>query len=374
MIKPASILGWAWAAGLLLAAFACLRPAPPPLTTAQAAAGVPITITAKPLPLNPQDPAQDRVGRLIFRGCLELSSSDPRFGGFSGLWISPEGGHLLAVSDHGWWLAVGLRHGPGGGLTGLGPARLGRLLGLDGRPLAFGKQASDAEELAPGPHGGLVVAFERNHRLWLYPPTKEVTLPHWMRATLGSGPVGAASQAHLPLLAWLAGGALSRPPRELPLPPWLRAAPANGGPEAVARLADGRLLVLCEGLVQEGWARGALGRPGDWHSLWFWVGGGPSPTSAASLPSGDVLVLGRSYSLAAGVAIRLSRVQGSAIVPNARLSGRALAELRAPLTVDNFEGLAVRRAAGGRTFIYMISDDNYSPLQRTLLMMWELTD
>jgi hypothetical protein len=41
--------------------------------------------------------------------------------------------------------------------------------------------------------------------------------------------------------------------------------------------------------------------------------------------------------------------------------------------IDNMEGLALRRGADGKTFLYMISDDNYNhAFQRTLLLMFEL--
>jgi hypothetical protein len=36
------------------------------------------------------------------------------------------------------------------------------------------------------------------------------------------------------------------------------------------------------------------------------------------------------------------------------------------------EGIAVRRGVNGEIFLYIISDDNYSPLQRTLLLMFEV--
>jgi hypothetical protein len=40
--------------------------------------------------------------------------------------------------------------------------------------------------------------------------------------------------------------------------------------------------------------------------------------------------------------------------------------------IDNMEGLAVRRGPKGETLLYILSDDNYSPLQRTLLLMFEV--
>ena len=51
--------------------------------------------------------------------------------------------------------------------------------------------------------------------------------------------------------------------------------------------------------------------------------------------------------------------------------GVELARLAPPLTVDNMEGISARQDSAGRTLIYLMSDDNYSVLQRTLLLMFE---
>jgi len=48
-----------------------------------------------------------------------------------------------------------------------------------------------------------------------------------------------------------------------------------------------------------------------------------------------------------------------------------LAEIKRPLTVDNFEGIAVRRNEKARRSLPSL-DDNYNPLQRTLLLMFAL--
>ena len=52
--------------------------------------------------------------------------------------------------------------------------------------------------------------------------------------------------------------------------------------------------------------------------------------------------------------------------------GVELARFGGSLTVDNFEGLAVRGDDLGRLLVYMISDDNFSSFQRTLLMQFLL--
>jgi hypothetical protein len=42
--------------------------------------------------------------------------------------------------------------------------------------------------------------------------------------------------------------------------------------------------------------------------------------------------------------------------------------------IDNFEGLGLHRAASGETVLTLVSDDNFSPLQRTLLMQFTLLE
>ena len=51
-----------------------------------------------------------------------------------------------------------------------------------------------------------------------------------------------------------------------------------------------------------------------------------------------------------------------------------LAEIAAPLAVDNFEGVAAVRAPDGGVRLYIVSDDNFSPRQRTLLLAFDIVD
>jgi hypothetical protein len=53
------------------------------------------------------------------------------------------------------------------------------------------------------------------------------------------------------------------------------------------------------------------------------------------------------------------------------LHGQEVVELRPPLTLDNFEGLAVHRLGDGSLRLTLVSDDNFSPLQRTLIVQFE---
>ncbi len=315
------------AAGLMLTVTAAVPPA-------SADGDAALEVEVRPLPLDAGRPEVRTVGRLGYRGGLELRSRDPRFGGFSALLMDCVRNTLVAASDQGYWLRGRLVHDHAGGLSNITDVTIAAMRGPSGRSIA-GKSLGDAEALAHGPGGGLVVAFEQVHRLWLYPP-------------------GSAT------------------PVELVPPPDLAAAPRNGGIEALTALEDGRLLAITEELKSgrgvAGWLRG----PGPgWSAFSYVTSEGFRPTGAATLPGGDVLVVERRFP---PIGARLRRVASGDLTPGAEVEGREIARLEGSLSVDNMEGVDACLAADGATRIHLISDDNFSPLQRTLLMMFELLE
>jgi len=313
-----------------------------------------ISVTATPVPLNPRDPSQAVVGRLRYLGGVQLTSPDPRFGGLSGLrWHD---GTLYAVSDLGDFFTLTLVERDGR-LMGVREARVRRLKGTDGLMLARGKDDSDSESLELHfragcrrcPPDSAIVAFERNNRLLAY-------------RLVGGLPVGAATE-----YTWSAA--------------WRQGLPNNGGVEAMAggwlvseelRTPDGRASGRLNGWVGDR-ARGPADRVMDLP-----VSDGFSPTDAdvgELRPDHPILVLQRRYTPATGAAARIvlfhpAPENGG---PRREIVGpETLAELLPPLTVDNMEGLAFRDDGG--SFVYIISDDNFSPTQRTLLLKFELVD
>ena len=302
--------------------------------------GEPIEVGSVPVVLNLEDRSQTTVGRLRYLGGLKLWSRDPRFGGLSGLTLAADGRRLIAVSDHGFWFTAELVSDPDGVPEAIVGADLAPLLGPDGAPL--GGSRRDAEAVERAPSGAYIVSFERAHRLMRY---------------------GAA------------GGLAGARPTPLETPPALGGAPANGGVEAFAVLGPGRLLVVTEDLrVGEDAVAGWLIAGARASPLAYLTRHRFKPTDFALLPSGDVLALERRYSAIAGPGARLVRIDRGSIIPGARLAGTELARLVPPLTVDNMEGLAVRTTAGGATLLYLLSDDNYNPLQATLLMVFRLEE
>ena len=66
----------------------------------------------------------------------------------------------------------------------------------------------------------------------------------------------------------------------------------------------------------------------------------------------------------------LELAPAASVAPDAQLAGRELAILRSPLPVDNFEAVAARPASDGSVLIYVLSDDNFSAAERTLLLQF----
>ena len=287
--------------------------------------GEPKIITT-PVPLDGQAAAHDRVGRLRYLGGLALTSPDKRFGGLSGLrW---DGRQLVAVGDTGTIVSLIPREDAAARLVGIASARLKPLLDPEGVPLA-GKADGDAESITGDGEGGWLVGFEGNHRIWRYRRFGGPAEPTAIDPQRLLGPLESNSGVEA-----LAGS---------PAAPIL-CAERQAGPDR-PNCWDGHPFAALP--PPEIGARGGV--PTDMDEL-----GG----------RGHLLVLFRSFSLMAGA--------GAAVVerlPDGSI--RPVATLLPPLTLDNMEGLAVRRA-DGRTFVYLLSDDNFNPFQRTLLMKFEL--
>lgn len=152
-------------------------------------------------------------------------------------------------------------------------------------------------------------------------------------------------------------------------PPELRGLGDNSGIEAMARLRDGRFVML-----SERGAQGYLfaGDPVDGAQAVQFAVAWPDeyrPTDMAQLPDGRVLVLLRqiewslppfSTRLAIGDPATIRAGEVWSLEPLATL---AMAPLR-----ENYEGLAVEPAADGGLNLWLISDSNRATLQRTLLL------
>ncbi|MFG3757036.1 esterase-like activity of phytase family protein, partial [Klebsiella pneumoniae] len=87
-----------------------------------------------------------------------------------------------------------------------------------------------------------------------------------------------------------------------------------------------------------------------------------------------LLLLERKFSFISGVGIRIRRIPLSAVAPGQVVDGPTIFEADLGNEVDNMEGIDVHQSADGDTILTMVSDDNFSLLQRTLLLQFKLVD
>jgi hypothetical protein len=291
-----------------------------------------------------RDGARRRFGALEFRGGLELTSPHPEFGGLSAIRVQRDGERFLAITDKGFWLRGRLRYA-GAAPAGIEEAEIAPLLGPDGRPIQA-RRWYDSEALAE--EGGVTyVGIERVHRILRYDYARH---------------------------GLLARGQL------VPVPPEFKRLPSNKGIEGLVVVPKGMPLGGALIAISER----ALDDAG--HIRGFLLGG-PSPgafaikrsgefdlTDAAITPRGDLLILERSFSILRGVAMRLRSVPLASIKPGTVVDGAMLAQADMGYQIDNMEGLSVHRGPSGETVLTMVSDDNFSSLQRTILLQFTLVE
>ena len=124
----------------------------------------------------------------------------------------------------------------------------------------------------------------------------------------------------------------------------------------------------------------------DGNLIAFLVGG-PSPgqfsvrrtdkfdiSDATLLPSGELLVLERKFSLVDGIGIRIRRIALASLAPGALVDGPTIFEADLMYEIDNMEGIDAFVTPEGDTVLTMISDDNFSMIQRTLLLQFTLME
>ena len=336
------------AAGLAGAAIPAIAHAREPVAPDQftVTAPVAIEVNARPIPaFDTRDRSRVRFGALEYRSGLILTSGFRGFGGLSGFRLDPNGERFIAISDRGSWFTGRIVY-RGREMTGLDDVEAAPLLGPDGRPITA-RGWYDSESLALD--GTLVyVGIERVHRILRYDFAKGFTRARG---------------------------------EEIPLPPaWRKQLPSNKGLEAL--MVVPKHLPLAGTLI----AISERGLDADGNIIGFLIGG-KTPgqfslrrtdqfevSDAVLLRSGDLLVLERKFSWLSGVGIRIRRLQLAALAPGALLDGPAIFEADLGHEVDNMEAIDAHVTPEGDTVLTLVSDDNFSLIQRNLILQFTLTE
>jgi len=282
----------------------------------------------------------ETVGRLAYRGGIELRSTNPMFVGISGIEVL-EDGRVIAISDEADWIEGHVTLDERGFLAGFNDARAAFMRDEHGRVLTT-KAEADSEGLAQLPDGRFAVSFERTHLIRIYDLNRD-------------GPFGAAQMG--PRLAGT---------EDLP---------ANASFEALASM-DSALVTAAEGgeaPTTPMWVASLGMRTPVPAHFSYPLSDGFSITGMDRLPNGDFVALERFYAPVIGPRARIMR-----FAPPSGDGGEVHPELFAllepPFPLDNFEGISAVRMPDGATRIYIVSDNNKNARQRTLLLAFDLIE
>ena len=282
----------------------------------------------------------ETVGRLAYRGGLELRSRNPMFVGLSALEVL-DGGRVIAISDEADWIEGQLTLNDTGGLVGFTDVRAALMRDEHGRVLRE-KREADSEGLAQLADGRFAVGFERTHVVRIYDLNRD-------------GPFGAAEMG--PRLDGVAH------------------LPDNSSFEALAA-TDDALVLAVEGGDQPTtplWVAPLNARTPVAPRYAYPLRDGFSITGFDRLPDGGFVALERFYAPVIGPRARITRFaapsgEGGVVEPE------VLALLEPPFPLDNFEGISAVRMPDGVTRIYILSDNNKSAQQRTLLLAFDIVE
>jgi hypothetical protein len=315
----------------------------PAISTLLGTPPIAIEVRAEPITaFDPHDPSRQRFGQLEFRGGLTLTSSYREFGGLSAIRVAPDGAHFISLSDHGRWFRGRLTY-EGARPVGIADAVMAPILGPDGQALAA-HGWHDTESIAED-GGTLYVGIEGVNQIVQFDYGKD----------------GLLARGH-----------------PIPVPPGIRTLPLNQGLEALVFVPrdqpmGGTLIAISE--------RG-LDKMGNLRAFLI---GGAAPgtfaikriekfdiTDAALLPDGDLLILERSFSWPEGLFVQIRRIRIGDIKPDAVVDGPVLFEADLRFQIDNMEGLAVHQTPDGEIVLTLVSDDNFSAIQRTEVLQFTL--
>ncbi|MCW2307127.1 esterase-like activity of phytase family protein [Rhodobium gokarnense] len=293
-------------------------------------------------------PDLSRFGRLEYLGGFELWSPNRHFGALSGLVSLDKGRRIVAISDNGFWFDAKLDVEADGRPTAIHDARIAPMLDAAGEVIVGHDADAESVVLTRGPDPKqFIVSFEGDHRLERFPEDldtflgrgKRMKIPKAIGKLRGNRGLEAIAvpPETCPLKAEVIAIAERDPRSDRDIPAWI-----IGGPNA------GRFRVRLEG---------------DF-----------SITDAAFLPDGDLLILERLFNFAEGVGMRVRRIPCAALKAGTTVDGIEMMTADFGYQIDNMEGLSVHVGDNGDTVLTLISDDNRSLLQRTLLLRFRLIE
>jgi len=274
--------------------------------------------------------------RLEWRGGLALAAWSASFGGFSGLLIDQRGETITALTDKADILSASLFYDSSGRLGTVNQASMSSLQ-VEAHITHFKRY--DSESLTKLSDGSFIVSFERAHRFRQY------------RDLDGNGTT-------------------------LPNPVAINHSSLNNGVEAVTDLPGNRLFAVAEKLRRQGGYRAWIFDGNQWEILVYPRDQRWQATGATTSPNGNKVWLTerRFHGFTKGFESRIVELDVIDIQPGAFLQPKILAHFGLGTELGrNFEAISAVERPNGETWIYLMTDNNFNPLQSTLLIAFAIS-
>ncbi|MGE0500815.1 MAG: esterase-like activity of phytase family protein [Rhizobiaceae bacterium] len=300
-------------------------------------------VTARPITNFRIGKTDKMFGPLEFVGGLEMTAGNADFGALSSFRFLTPGGDFIGVADTGFWFFGKIERDAEGRPSGISNFRMMPM--VDERGEANDRKWEVDAEGLDVKDGVATVGFERDHRIAQFRIDPD-----------GMGPA-------VGTLDYLV------PRHELRM---------NKGFETVVRAHPfgqhkGGLVIVSERSIDEkGNVFAAIIEGPNKGIFTVRREGEFDITDGAFLPDGDLLLLERSFSMAAGVKMRLRRIYGESVAKGSVADGPVLLEADMGYQIDNMEGMDVWQRDDGALAVGIISDDNHSLLQRNLYLEFVL--
>ncbi len=274
----------------------------------------------------------------------ELDAEHSDFGGFSGMALKSDGSKLYAITDRARFLEAEPEANKKGGISCLRNVKLTPIRGTSGNTLTGSYLDSEGMTFGNKKETKIWISFERRPRVIEYNLNEEKKVPV----------------------------------RELTQPEIKSELTYNESYEAVRLLRNGEILLFPEYLPEKKKPENLRGYYLTKADRWKQVriiqaDAGRYVTDILELKTGDILTIERAFSVLTGPTVKLRRFKRKEFFSGVPQKGEILAAFNLKTGTDNFEAAASLPVADGE-LIYLMSDDNFIGLQKTLLITLKIHD
>ncbi len=253
-----------------------------------------------------------------------LHEVDPKFGGLSGISVSPSGEEFVVISDKANYFTGKIVRNKESKLVSINVLNRGKLLSSTGTELSG--QNIDSESIIKAPSNGYYISFESNNRVMFH-------------------------------------NKLSASGIFLPKHPDFKRFKYNEGIEALALNHSGRLYAIPESPPRGDQSHPIYKLRGD---KWIVIGHINideefKVTDAEFIDDQNLILLERKFTFLNGFVIRIRRI----FFENDEIKSIQVLLESEPWEFYNLEGLSQWKDEDGNTYLTLISDNQFSPLLKT---------